>query len=149
MAPAIAERRETEFEDLREVNHCPQCGSPLIKVPVLTCTHCGEEVALRSFVYSPRRGQYLAECIDLDLISQGYTPEEAIGRLQEAMVGYLRAAFDGESTRGLVLRPSPLSRQLRYYAHRAFRKAMNLFHRRHGRHLLPMGHSPSKRICHT
>ena len=60
---------------------------------------------------------YLAECVDLDLISEGGTPEEAIGKLQEAICGYLEAAFDGQSTEGLVLRPSPLSRRLRYHWH--------------------------------
>ncbi len=122
---------------LREVRHCPECGSPLICVPVLTCAHCGEQVPLRAFLYSARQGQYLAECIDLDLLSQGTTPEEAIARLQEAMASYLLAAFDGESTKGLVVRPSPLSRRLRYHLHCFVGRLSGLFKRRHGRHLLP------------
>ena len=100
-----------------EVVHCPSCGDPLIGVPVLICAHCGAERPLRAFYYKTKQG-FIAECIDLDLMGQGPTREDAIQRLQEAMYGYLQVAFDGGSTRGLVLRPSPLSHRVRYQVQR-------------------------------
>ncbi len=105
-------------DSLRDVRHCPNCGEPLIKLPVLQCTRCDKQHALRAFAYR-RAGHFIAECIDLDLLAQGETAEEAIGKLQEAMFSYLDVAFaDGESTKGLVLRKSPLSHRLRYHFHR-------------------------------
>src|SRR5713226_7603421 len=109
---ATADR--TAASDLREVQHCPQCGSPLIASPILTCAHCGKDVALRCFLYRRKPG-FIAECIDLDLLSQGNTPEEAIARLQEAMFSYLDVAFEGKCVLGLVPRPSPFSHRARYY----------------------------------
>lgn len=132
------------MRSLQVVRHCPECGSPLIVVPVLTCAHCGEDVPLRSFAYSIGPGQYLAECIDLDLTSQGATAEEAIGKLQEAMFSYLEVAFEGP-TKGLVLRPSPLSHRLRYYLHCLASRWAS----RHAKHLLPGGSELHKqRMCH-
>ena len=106
-------------ETLREIIRCPRCGSPLIRVPVLACTHanCNELHSLRAFTY--RHGDHhIAECIDLDLLAQGDTVEEAISKLQEAMFGYLKVAFSGEPTEGLVLRKSPFHHRLRYHLHR-------------------------------
>lgn len=132
----IATQR-TSVSPMREVRHCPDCGSPLIAVPVLKCAHCGSEIIPRCFVYSPGPGRHIAECVDLDLLSQGNTPEEAIGRLQEAMDGYLKVVFEGGSTRGLVLRPSPLSRRLRYLVYRLLCAFYSVVKRRHARHVLP------------
>lgn len=68
--------------------------------------------------FSYRRGScYFAECVDLDLISRGQTQDEAIGKLQEAMYGYLSQAFQGDA-RNLILRPSPFSHRLRYLLYR-------------------------------
>jgi hypothetical protein len=106
------------IQNLGEVEHCPICGAPVIRSPILQCAHCGKEVALRCLAYSLGQGRYIAECIDLDLLSQGNTREQAIGRLQEAMFTYLSVAFDGKSTKGLVLRRSPFSHRLRYYFQR-------------------------------
>ncbi len=133
--PSRAETSATA--SLRTVRHCPECGSPLIASPILQCAHCGEEVRLRCFVYARKPSGHIAECVDLDLSSQGNTPEEAIGRLQEAIVGYLQVAFEGGSTRGLVLRRSPLRNRLRYYAHCTVGRLDSLLKRRHARHLLP------------
>jgi len=121
--------------DLREVPHCPVCGRPLIRVPVLTCARCGEERRLRCFVYQWAPEQFVAECIDLDLLSQGITAEEAIGKLQEAVHSYLEVAFEGE-TKGLVLRRSPVSHRLRYHAHCFRERLRDLFRRQHGRHFI-------------
>ena len=106
--------KESESEtDLRQVERCRYCGEPLIAVPVLACGHCNSEYTLRAFYYT-KDNKYIAECIDLDLLTQGDSPEQAIGKLQEAMFGYLPVAFDGDPT-GLVLRPAPLSHRLHYY----------------------------------
>jgi hypothetical protein len=85
---------EEKLALLREVVHCPCCGTPMIKVPALECGHCGETVPLRAFCYKTSRG-YIAECIDLNLMSQGRTKEEAIRSIQEAMFSYLGVVFDG------------------------------------------------------
>jgi len=102
----------TEAEDLQKVERCPHCGEPVIHVPALTCGRCKQAHALRCTTYR-REGLFIAECIDLDLLSQGETEEEAIGKLQEAMFSYLEVACDGDM-KGLVLRPSPFSHRLRY-----------------------------------
>ena len=70
---------------------------------------------LRAFHY--RSGTiYVAECIDLNLIAEGRTLEQAIACLQEAVAGYLTVAFEGDIN-GLVPRPSPLVHRLRYHCH--------------------------------
>lgn len=154
MSPAVAahesevKERENQsptrsFEEVlshhvRKVWHCPHCDEVLIGVPVLKCAHCGREHPLRAFFYSPRAGVYLAECIDLDLISSGKSPEEAVGKLQEAMFSYLAAAFDGP-TKGLVPRRSPLGHRLRYYLHCLSSFIQGLFLRRHNKHLMSNG----------
>ena len=105
----------------------------MILVPSLSCARCGRQHALRAYTYRRRPGLHIAECIDLDLLTQGRTPEEAIAKLQEAMFGYLQTAFEeGESTKGLVLRPSPFSHRLHYYLTHAL---PGLFHRK-TKHLL-------------
>ena len=89
---------------LDEVHRCTACGVPVvpvIKVPMLQCADCGTLYPLRAFHYKSR-AIYVAECIDLNLIAEGQTPEQSIGRLQEAMEGYLALAFEGD-TKGLVL----------------------------------------------
>ena len=134
---------------LREVRYCPECGSPLIAVPILQCAHCGEEIALRCFTFGPRRGMYFAECVDLDIAAQGKTLEQAIGKLQEAMVGYLETAFNGGSTKGLVLRPSPLSHRLRYNLRRLGHFLHVSIRGSKGKHLLPRSQGPvSVRLSH-
>src|SRR3989304_6818802 len=143
-----AEEKAT-MKGLQEVRHCPQCGAALICVPVLSCAPCGEERPLRCYTYSPRPGQQCAECIDLDLLSQGSTREQAIGKLQEAMFSYLEAAFDGESTKGLVLRPSPLSHRIRYHYHNLLCWIQGRLQRQHGKHLLPkIADTGKQRLSH-
>jgi predicted RNase H-like HicB family nuclease len=139
----------TAPDKLRQVAHCPGCGAPLISVPVLQCTRCRHPHPLRAFTYGPKAGLYFAECIDLDLLTQGATAEEAIGKLQEAMYGYLETAFAGDSTRGLVMRPSPVSHRLRYYLHR-LRCLLSLpRHARRGTHLvMPTSVLGGQRLSH-
>ena len=101
-------------ESIGEVRRCASCGGPIISCPVLQCSHCGELRPLRCFCYQAEQNLFVAECVDLDLISEGDTPERAIGGLQQAMHGYLCVAFDGD-VEGLILRPSPISHRLRYH----------------------------------
>jgi len=142
--PAVLERNEVVPEFLRESVRCPSCGEPLISVPVLTCAHCGERRALRAFYYKVPEG-YIAECIDLNLMSQGKTLEEAIKRLQEAMYGYLQVAFAGESTKGLVLRLSPLSHRIRYHLQRILSRIGS---KRHQHFMMPSDSKDKHKLCH-
>jgi predicted RNase H-like HicB family nuclease len=132
---------------LREVRHCPECGSPLICAPVLECAHCGAQRKLRCFVYRDKKNGYIAECVDLDLLSQGKNKEQAIGKLQEAMWGYLEVAFAGGSTKGLVLRPSPLIHRIRYRLHCIANWFTFLLCREHKEHFVLNRQNPPK-VCH-
>ena len=142
----MARQNEIKHSDIRRVHHCPQCGEPLISVPVLMCAHCGAKRPLRAFVYRKGQSGFIAECIDLDLLSQGTTKEEAIAKLQEAMSGFIETAFDGRPTKGLVLRPSPLSHRFRYCAYAFIEHLGNLVARRHRKHL--MVGAGDNRVCH-
>lgn len=106
--------QEKEAPPATQVQHCSECGAPIITEPVLECARCGKVIRLRCFVYRAS-DCYVAECIDLDISSEGSTETEAIGGLQDAMRGYLHVAFDGKSTEGLILRPAPLSHRFRYH----------------------------------
>ena len=71
-------------------------------------------------IASPDEGGYIAECIDLNLMVRRDTMEQAI-------VGYLHTVCSDQSAasellqhgrvQGLVPRPSPLPRRLRYHLH--------------------------------
>ena len=126
----VIERRDSEVSSTEVVHHCARCGEAMISLPVLRCSHCDAIRPLRSWCYSPRPGLYLAECIDLDILSEGRTAEESIAGLQSAVYGYLKVAFSGD-THGLVLRKSPLGNRLRYLAHRFWCFARSRFTGRH------------------
>lgn len=68
---------------------------------------------LRCYVYK-RRDQWVAVCIDLDLIVKADTPDVAARSLYEALAGYLKTVEEGDPE-GLIPRPSPLSHRLRYH----------------------------------
>jgi predicted RNA binding protein YcfA (HicA-like mRNA interferase family)/predicted RNase H-like HicB family nuclease len=118
------------MDDLTEVHHCTGCGEPMIATPVLVCADCGSEIRFRSFTFV-KNGKYYAECIDLNLISRGDSEDQAIGRLQEAMFGYIQTALEGDP-RGLIKRPSPLSHKFRYHLQNWFKRS------RHSGHPTPM-----------
>ena len=124
------------------VHHCPGCEALIIQVPALQCADCGTVHPLRAFYYKSG-STYVAECLDLSLISEGPTPENAIQRLQAAMSGYLTVAFEGDA-HGLVLRPAPASRWIRYYWHSLKRKL-----RRHESHSHFLTHESSGRLPHS
>ncbi len=120
----------TVERDLRAVDRCSICHKPVITVPLLRCSRCGAVRYLRCYYYSPRPRVFRAECIDLDITSQGASAEQAIGKLQEAVYGYLSVAAEGDTT-GLILRRSPLSNRLRYYLHVFRSRARTLWRHRH------------------
>jgi predicted RNase H-like HicB family nuclease len=145
--PRARAAQET-YSLLTEVLHCPSCDAPMIKVPVLRCAECAALTPLRAFTYKTKRG-YIAECIDLNLVSQGRTEEEAIGSLQEAMFGYLDTVFDGNSTKGLVLRKSPLRNRIRYHLHTIIPKITRYLGGRNRGHFLPSQPGDNKaKLCH-
>lgn len=80
-------------------------------------------LVLRCIVFQNETKAYTAECIDLDLLVYGKTPHGALYSLQEAIVGYLNVASNGDCT-GLVPRPSPLSHRARYHLY-ALRAALS------------------------
>ncbi len=57
---------------------------------------------------------FVAECIDLDIIVIGSTQRAAQASLHEAVCGYLRVSAHGD-TKGLIPRPSPWSHRLKYH----------------------------------
>ncbi|MGH9537814.1 MAG: hypothetical protein ACRD3H_07810 [Terriglobales bacterium] len=91
-----------------ELHCCEKCGKPL------AVSYCGEILRLRCFVYRYSRDTYVAECIDLDISTEGATMREACCGLHDALRGYLAVVCDGNDTRGLLPRQSPLSHRLRY-----------------------------------
>ena len=109
------------------VHRCEECGGLTITAPTLRCSECGWKHYLRCFVR--RAGDiYVAECVDLDITVESSTAEGAIGGLQDAMCGYLSVVFAGDpnmDTRGLILRPAPLSHRIRYEVHKAFARLFN------------------------
>ena len=131
---------------LKKAYFCEGCGSPMVAVPPLRCGHCGHDILPRCFVYGHRPSGYIAECIDLNLLSQGETQEQAILRLQEAIYGYLCVVYEAGGTRGLVLRKSPLSHRLRYHARRFFGMLKHVFSGGHGHVVCEPG--ADTRFCH-
>ncbi len=116
--------------DLRTVHRCEHCGAFLIGTPLIECGHGGTILPIRCFRY--RKGdQYYAECLDLDLIARGDTEEEAIGRLQGQMFGYVHTVTEEGSAKGLIPRRAPLSSWIHYYATRTFDRLARLFTKRH------------------
>ena len=126
----VAEHGASEAPPIQAVGHCARCGEPIVNLPVLRCSHCDAIRPLRSWCYSPEPGRYLAECVDLDILAEGGTAEEAIAGLQSAVYGYLQVAFTGD-IHGLVLRKSPLNNRARYWAHRLWCFARSRFTGRH------------------
>jgi hypothetical protein len=113
----VAEPGAPDVSPNQAVRRCPRCGEPVISLPVLRCSHCDAIRVLRAWCYKPEPGVYLAECIDLDIVTEGKTADEAIAGLENAVCGYLKVAFSGD-THGLVLRKSPWRNRLRYRSHR-------------------------------
>jgi predicted RNase H-like HicB family nuclease len=86
--------------------------------PTSERAHTQSHYVFRCYAYGPEPGLYLAECVDLDIVAQGRTVEEAAEKLTVAIQGYLAVALNGD-TKGLVPRRSPISNRLRYRWYRA------------------------------
>lgn len=114
-----------------QVRPCPCCGSTMIYTPVILCSHCGQELPIRCYVFQ-RKGKYYGECLTLNLISRGDTQAEAILKLQGLMYSYVTTVFEGDQpTKGLIPRRAPLSSWVRYYAHVFSRRFARIFGRRY------------------
>jgi len=127
--PSVDGKRAASEEELRTllrtVRRCPQCGDYLIGTPILQCSH-GQILPLRCFWYRKQKNIY-AECLDLDIITRGDTPEEAIARLQEDVYWYIATVLSKESSEGLIPRPAPWSSWARYYLHTIVCRLRSLF----------------------
>jgi predicted RNA-binding Zn-ribbon protein involved in translation (DUF1610 family) len=144
-----SEPRVSSVNPASQVRQCQKCGQPIITAPVLRCPGCGEVIRLRCFTYrSWRSRQYVAECIDLDIASEGTSEKEAIGGLQDAMRGYLAVAFDGSGIEGLIFRPSPTLHRLRYHLQHLSDRILALFSARHARRTAEEFYSVPTGISH-
>lgn len=85
-------------------------------------------LVLRCVVFQNKAGEYTAECIDLDIMVRRATPPEALRELKQAVSGYLAVVNKGDHA-GLVPRPSPFTRRLRYHLY-ALRAAFSIGIRR-------------------
>lgn len=134
-------------DHVRQVHTCSQCGALCVAEPALKCRQCGEVLRLRCFYY--RDGsKYVAECIDLDLAVERDTAADAVGELQVAMYGYLEAVFDGQSIKGLVPRPSPLSHRIRYHLEH-FKASLSYRLRVKGKKRSSKDHSYPERVSYV
>jgi len=108
---------DVPFTQGSEVRYCPNCGEPMIGAPVIQCRDCGAKHRVRCYVRQVNAQCFLAECIDLDISSEGSTREAAIAGLQDAMIGYMQVVCESAepNTQVTVLRPSPFSHRIRYY----------------------------------
>lgn len=125
--PAVStgKRPNVSKEFLRTVHRCEKCGRYLIGTPVLQCSH-GHIIPIRCYCY--RKGNaFYAECLDLNLVTRGETPEEAIGRLQEDMWWYVDTVLSGGSSEGLIPRRAPFWDWVRYYSYLMVRRLRLLF----------------------
>jgi hypothetical protein len=114
-APVIESKREKIEELIQEVRRCPGCGRPMLFAPHLKCEDCNAEVSLKWQLYK-KGSSYYAECLTLDLLSMGATPDEAVRRLQVAIYSYVTTVLSSsESSEGLIPRPAPFSSWVRYY----------------------------------
>ena len=78
---------------------------PARKMPIQT---------LRCMAYKQTNNLYVAECIDLDLMVKAKSMKQATDSLNEAIRGYLTVACEGD-VKGLIPRPSPISRRAVYH----------------------------------
>jgi hypothetical protein len=96
--PAIAEDKQISSKDLRK---------PL--------KH--NKLVLRCMIYPHSYGgrlEYIAECIDLDIIVRGGDAKKAFESLQSAISGYVQVAVKGDSS-GLLPRLSPWTHRAKYH----------------------------------
>jgi hypothetical protein len=105
--PAIAEDKQISSKDSRK---------PLNQ----------KKLVLRCMIYPHSYGdrlEYIAECVDLDIMVRGADAKKAFESLQSAICGYVQVAMKGEPD-GLLPRLSPWSHRVRYHLF-ALRAAFN------------------------
>jgi hypothetical protein len=96
--PAIVEDKQISSKDLRK---------PL--------RH--KKLVFRCMIYPHSYGdrlEYIAECIDLDIIVRGGDAKKAFESLQSAISGYMQVAVNGDSI-GLLPRLSPWTHRAKYH----------------------------------
>ena len=69
----------------------------------------------RGYMRPTLRGTVLAECVDLDLLVEADTAEQAMAKMRDAMKGYLAIAFERDDPSDLIPRRSPLSSWLWFW----------------------------------
>ncbi|HFD39835.1 MAG TPA: type II toxin-antitoxin system HicB family antitoxin [Anaerolineae bacterium] len=69
----------------------------------------------RCYAYRAAEGYYVADCLDLTLLGEGQSMEEAISELREAILCHLEAARDSGWEQDLIPRRAPLYRWLEFY----------------------------------
>jgi hypothetical protein len=73
---------------------------------------------IRGYGRRTNRGTWIAACIDLDLIVERSSFEEARAALREQICSYIKAVVDTNdeaSIQRLLDRPAPLGDRIRYY----------------------------------
>jgi hypothetical protein len=68
----------------------------------------------RCYAYKAGNSRFIGECVDLDIIVEENSLQNAVDSLNEAVEGFLHVALEGDP-RGLVPRYSPLSHRFLYH----------------------------------
>ena len=84
----------------------------------------------RCYVYKEAEGHYVADCLDLTLMGEGKTMDDAIAELREAVLGYLEAVYAKGWEEDLIPRHAPLYRWVEFYKHLASYILKAMFARR-------------------
>lgn len=61
------------------------------------------------------KGDFIVECIDLNLMVRGCSINDAYEAMQDVLSGYLETVMEGPDIDKLLYRPSPLSHRLHYH----------------------------------
>ena len=75
------------------------------------------ERQFRCYVYKAAPKQYLADCLDLTLMGEGETPQQAMADLHEIILGYLETVYASGEQDAFIPRRAPLYRWFRFYKH--------------------------------
>ena len=81
----------------------------------------------RCYVYKAAPERYLADCLDLTLMGEGATPQQAMADLEETILGYLEAVYASGEKDAFIPRRAPLYRWLRFYKHLLLNSLRALF----------------------
>ncbi|MFQ6013923.1 MAG: type II toxin-antitoxin system HicB family antitoxin [Anaerolineae bacterium] len=71
--------------------------------------------SFRCYAYRQGEERYVAYCLDLGLIGEGKTMQEAIADLEEAMLGYLESVIELGWEKDLIPRSARPGRWLEFY----------------------------------